>query len=987
MDMRGSKRCCAAALVFAVLLTACGEDRAATPPTAEGPVAPVTAARTDITAPLASETGGQAAAPLPEIAPDFPQQASDVAVDPAVRYGVLGNGMRYALLLNDTPTDSAALRLRVNVGSLDETEEERGLAHFIEHMAFNGTTNIPEDELVAMLERYGLAFGPDTNAYTSFSETVYQLNLPSTDDETMDVALFILREMAGEALFDPAAVERERGVVLAEQRVRNTVGLRYLEARNRFLFPDATLSKRLPIGLVEVLETAPAARMRAFYQRHYIPSETFLVAVGDFDLAALEAKIIQAFGGWPAADTPAPPTNLGAVRRRETEAGFFTDPDIYTIVGIYAVKPPTNPADTIAQRRQAFLRFLGEAIVDRRLQRLSRDPDARFLQGDAGFDTVFDTNTADFASLEMIAKPEDWRDALALGEQELRRALIHGFTQAELAEQLANVRTFLENAADQADTRDSFGLADAITASFARAEVFTHPNEDLAQFEALLPDITPERVHDAFRAGWADVEPLLFVSSNMPLASAETEILKVFRNSQAQAVSPPVDTSAVEFAYTRFGEPGRVERQRRDDSPVIGPVDLVEFENGVRLNIKPTPFEDDVVRVSVRVGGGLLEFPKGLEGLHFLYNNAFTDGGLEAHSVDELQSVLAGRAINLGGASAGSDAFVFRAATTPEDLLLQLQVFAAYLTAPGFRVEGEAQYRQLFNIVYDTFDSQPSSVRQRDVPRLLRSGDPRFGIPAKDALMARSFDELRLVTARAFGEGAVEIAIVGDIEPDAVIDAVADTFGALAPRHATPERFEDARQVRFPDGPRRITLTHAGEPNQAEVNVYWPTVDDSDVGEVRRLNLLQRVFDLKLIERLREQDGETYSASAGSFTSQVSPGYGYLSVSLAVEPERVDVVFAAIDAIAAELTEGGISPDELDRARSPLLEQIEQSLEDNGYWLNLLSRAQTSPRYMAQAQGRGEAYAAITLADLADAAATYLQADSVIRIAIVPEAP
>lgn len=964
-------------LALALTAIGCGERDAPAP---EAPDAPAPTPEAPSVADAASEDAAVAAQEL-VAAGVFPHDASDVSADPLVRYGRLENGLRYAVMANDTPTNTAALRVRIDMGSLNEAEDERGLAHFIEHMAFNGTTNIAEDELVKMLERFGLAFGADTNAYTAFHETVYQLDLPSTDTETVDAALSILSEMVSEALFDPEAVDRERGVVLSEERVRDTFGLRYLRERNRFLFPDSLISERLPIGLVEVIETAPAERMKALYDAYYTPERAFVAAVGDFDVDEMEAKLRDAFGGWTPPAEPGLDPDLGVVRERTTEAGFFTDPDMYTIAGLYFVTPSAPRPDTLDMRRQELLEGVGEGVLARRLQRLSRDPDARFLQAMVASGPVFGTKAADMASLEIVSRPEDWRAALALAEQELRRAVEHGFTAAEVNEQLANLRTRLENAADQADTRETPALADRVTRAFGASDVFSHPDANLAQFEAAAPEVTPEAVLEAFRARWTGPDPLVFLANNAPVPDAEEAILAVLTESQAVAVAPPTDLGGGEFAYTTFGDPGAVAEQ---DVAEPHAITRARFENGVRANVKQTDFEEDVVRVSVRVGGGRLEMPKELPGLSQFFDNAFTLGGLEAHSADDLQSLLAGRTWDLNS-GVGDDAFVFSAATTPDDLLLQLQLFAAYVTAPGYRPEGEAQYRQLFDIVYDTLDAQPASVRRRDVPRLLRSGDPRYGLPAKESLLARSYADLRTVLARALGDGAVEIGVVGDIAPEAALEAVGATFGALPARRADPEPFAAARVVRFPDDRSLITLTHAGEADQAEANVYWPTTDDGDVAIARRLVLLERVMDLKLIARIREQEGATYSPRASGLTSRVNPGFGYFFVSLALTPDDVAPYFAIIDEIAAELAAGDISEDELERARRPLLEQIEESLEDNGYWLRLATTAQTQPRYLERTLTRMEDYAAITREEVAQTAAAYLRPDAALRVAIVHE--
>ncbi|MCY7398331.1 MAG: insulinase family protein, partial [Sphingomonas bacterium] len=248
-----------------------------------------------------------AALTLPATAPALAQPAAtsawglrvtDVVSDPAIRYGRLANGMRYAIRRNTTPKGTASVRLHFPFGSIGETEDERGLAHFIEHMAFNGTTNVPEGDMVKILERQGLAFGPDTNAATGFDSTTYKLDLPVTDKARIDTALFLMREVASEVKFDPAAVQRERGVIEGERRARDSFQLRYVTDLLNFQAPNTLYGKRLPIGTTPVITTAPAARIADLYRRYYRPENATLVIVGDVDPVALEAQVKAKFADW-----------------------------------------------------------------------------------------------------------------------------------------------------------------------------------------------------------------------------------------------------------------------------------------------------------------------------------------------------------------------------------------------------------------------------------------------------------------------------------------------------------------------------------------------------------------------------------------------------------------------------------------------------------------------------------------------------------------
>ncbi|MEL7452263.1 MAG: pitrilysin family protein, partial [Pseudomonadota bacterium] len=404
--------------------------------------------------------------------PVWPHDASDLAPDPAVTYGQLDNGMRYIIMENDTPTETAALRMRIDAGSLSESEDQRGLSHFLEHMAFNGSTNVPEGEMIKILERFGLAFGPDTNAFTSFDQIQYQLDLPSVDDELIETGLFLMRETASNLTLDAEAIDKERGIIASEERLRNSFGLRRFVDLIGFLAPDTTLAKRLPIGDLEVIATAPPERFRDIYEAAYRPESTTLVAVGDFDAADMAGRIDAAFGDWQGVGAPGTPPVIGTVNpSRPLEAAFFHDPDVPTFVTINAVKPAEPKPDTLANRRASLLRTLGNGIVSRRFASLSRAPDAVFLNAGAGQANYFDI--LEIASIDVTTTPENWQAALAIGEQELRRAIDHGFSEAELKEQIANLRTGLKTAAERAATRKSTGLANSLANAINENDVFT----------------------------------------------------------------------------------------------------------------------------------------------------------------------------------------------------------------------------------------------------------------------------------------------------------------------------------------------------------------------------------------------------------------------------------------------------------------------------------------------------------------------------------
>ena len=929
------------------------------------------------TAPAAAPATTKAAAAVPatpELAPAtaaalrerriWAHEASDLKPDPTVTYGQLPNGLRYALMKNFLPSKTAAVRLRFGVGSIMEADDQQGLAHFLEHMVFNGSQNVPEGEMVKLLERYGLAFGPDTNAYTSFLETVYQLDLPDTRDELVDTALMLMRETGDRLLLAPAAIDRERGIILSEKRSRDSPQFRALVARLNFLYPEGRIGKRLPIGTQEVIQGAPRERFLDLYKGWYRPDNALLVVVGDLDPAVIEARIRDKFGDWRRPAAPIGQPELGRVAPPALAAGYFQDPTIPTIISFGPQRPAVLRADTAAERRTALVRDLGFLMLSRRFDTLTRQPGTVLINGGASYDDAFDF--AEGPSVSVVAKAENWQAALAVGEQELRRALQHGFSDAELKEQLSNLQTAYRNAAEGAATRRNRALAGELVSNFDGRAVFTTPADELRLFEAAAAGVTRAEVEAAFRAAWGEDPPRIFMSSSAVLEKPEQQILAAYAASRAVAVAAPAATQDANFAYASPGTAAQV--VARGEAADLGIV-TAKLSNGVLVNAKQTPYQKDRVSVQVRFGDGQRVLPKSQPGLEIWIGNALGNAGLGKHSVDELQRVLAGRNWTLG-VGVDEDAFISGATVPPADLELQLQLITAMLTDPGYRPEAFDQFRELLGVWRKTVDATPQGVLNRDLGRILRSGDPRFGIPTLEELQARQPTEIRAVLDPAMRDGAMEVAIVGDIDPQRAIALAAATVGTLPPRTGTFDRARRAGDIRFPAAPKApIVLRHEGEADKALLSLAWPAQDSFERRRSRVQFLVGEVLQIKMTDVLREQLGATYSPGVAVDASDVHRGYGAIYTTLDVKPDEMDKALAAVKAVAADVRAGRITADEFERARKPVIENLKQRFENNGFWLETASQAQSRPDWLEWTRTLRSDYEAITLDEVRKAAA------------------
>jgi zinc protease len=901
---------------------------------------------------------------------------TDVTPDPSIRYGTLPNGMKYAIKQNATPKGTASVRLRIAFGSIAESDKERGLAHFIEHMAFNGSTHVPEGDMVKMLERQGLEFGPDTNAVTSFDTTTYMLDLPKADAEHIDTAMFLFREVASELKFDPAAVDRERGVILGEKRARDNFQYHQVVDQLGFQIPETPYPHRLPIGVDAVLKTASADTIRNLYRRYYRPENATLVFVGDADPAVVEAKIRKAFADWRGTGSAGASLPRGKVDlARPAAFDTFVDPAVATTVNYTVARRWKDPADTLAERRRKMTDALATAMFNRRLQKLVNAPGSALLGGGMGTDEERDA--ARMTTVALAAKDGAWKEALTAVEQEVRRAVEHGFTAAELKTQLADTGGALRAAAEQQGTRTNQALANNILAVIDRDKFVTTPEFVADNFDTIAKTITPAEVDAAFRELWTGSAPLIHVSSKQDIPTAQ--LAAAFDASRAVAVAAPKDSAAQAFAYDSFGKPGTVVADSR-----VADLGLrtVRFANNVRLNIKKTDFETGRVRFAVRMGDGLLDLPRDKPGLAPMITMMSAAGGLEKHSTDELKEILAGKVVTLGSAVA-EDAFVASGATTPQDLPLQMKVSAAYLLNPGFRPEAASKWANAVPIIEKQFDAQPEAVAGVRLPSLLASGDQRFGIPEADVLSKRDFAEAKMALAPVIASAPIEITIVGDVDEAAAIAAVASTFGALPPRKLSDQVPADVRKVAFRTDRAPIVLTHDGPQDKAIVAGVWPTTDDSNFREVVGVRLLKDVLDLMLTESVREKLGDSYGVSLSDQMSDTFPNFGFLSASAVVAPDKADEVQQAIAEAAAELRAKPITADLLARARNPEVDKADRMLRDNGYWLGSLQKAQSEPDRLDRIRQYKGLLQSVTAADIQKLAQKYLQPGKLQQVRIV----
>jgi len=908
----------------------------------------------------------------------WPQVGSDLAADPAVVFGTLPNGMRYAIRHNGTPKGGVSVRFRIDAGSLMERDDEQGIAHVLEHMAFRGSAHVADGDTVKLLQSLGLTFGADTNAFTAATQTVYSFDMPKSDAASVDTALMLMREIAGNLNIAKEALDTERNVVLAELRLRDVPIAHLRKDDYSYLYGGRAANALTPIGLEKIVVNATPQLVRGFYEAWYRPERATLLIVGDIDPKEIEAKIRAKFSDWKARAPARKVPVYTLPKEHPRPVRVFTETGAQTFIIFNWVTPYDTTPDGISRETRDVLRFVAMGVLNQRLSQLAHAATPQFIAASASHTPT--ANIADVTELVVNYRAGQGPDGLKAVERAWREAVKNGVRQEEVDQVVAQFRTFFENNNAAADTTPTTQVINALLRSVDEKSIFTSPASDLELYNKVVQGLTADRVTAALREIFAG-DPLVFISSSSPLPGGEASV----EASLADADKAPLDATAAASAppwpYTNFGKPGKVASRRTVDD--LG-VTFVRFENGVTLTIKPTQFRAGQILMNVRLCCGRMGLPHDRITPVWALPSTFIQGGLGKYTVDDLQKYMADK---FWGAtlSTGDDEFSLNGQARAADLDAELQVLAAYVTDAAWRPQAFDQARTSYSGTYVEMEASPSNLLSREFYGLTHNGDPRWRAATLPEINGATLPDEEATLASSLARGPLDLTIVGDVTVDQAIQSVAGTFGAL-PRRPEAARPHDGDE-RFPDPtPQPAVLYHHGAANQAVAAIAWPTQGFMpDMKLQRTLRVLAEIFSQRLLDELRTREGITYTPGASSYASVISPDYGFVYALAQVPPDKLPNFYAAVSSVADSLISTKVTQDELDRARGPRIEDIERQRQTNEYWLSLLSGAQQDGRLLDVIRSTVPDLKAVTPEDVQKAAGEWLKSARAYRLVVIPD--
>ena len=914
-------------------------------------------------------------------------EGSDVPRDEEWIFGELPNGLRYAVRKNGVPPDQVSVRVRIDAGSLHEEDSELGYAHLLEHLLFRESRYLGPAEAIPTWQRLGATFGSDTNAETSPTHTVYKLDLPNVNEAKLAESMKLLSGMVRSPVLSDANVKAEVPIVLAEKRERGGPGERAGNASREVLFSGQRLATRTPIGTEETLGAATGDSVSAFYKRWYRPENAVIVAAGDMDPLQLAAEIEKWFGDWqgegpavPAPDFGDPVAPAGADPENPVgEVGVVVEPDLPRSF-TYAVMRPWRPVqDTVAYNEGLLRDALAQALINRRLESRAR-AGGSYLYAQVSQDDV--SRSADMTFVSFAPLTDDWKTALDDIRGVIADALATPPSQEEIDRELAEFEIVFKSQVEQRRVLPGPRLADDIVNAVDIREAVAAPETVLTVFNSMRETITPELVLDHTRALFTgDVIRASYVTPATGEASVEA-IRAALGEDIAADAEARVAAQAISFDdLPAVGEPGEVVAQ----AP-IGVLDIeqVEFANGVKAILWANDAEPGRVAVKVRFGAGY----RAIDPEDAVYANlgyaALIGSGIGELGQEELDVLATGRKFGFDFQT-GDGAFSFYAQTREQDLEEQLYLFAAKLAMPGWDPNPVIRAKAAGKLAYESYGANPNGVLQRDLEYLLSDRDARFRTPTPQMFDAATPEGFRETWEPLLKQGPVEVLVFGEFDKAATVDALRRTFGALAPRDATPADVLE-RPVAFPEAGETVVRHHRGDANQAAAVIAWPSgAGVENLRESRRLEVLVSLFNNRLMEAMREHAGASYSPVVRSeWPSDVNSG-GRIAALAQLRPEDVPVFFAEAERIAQELASAPVSEDEYNRVVEPLRQYVSRASTGNLFWLYQLEGATQDPRRIPMLRFLLADYTQTPPTELQALAQKYFGSRAGWRLAVIPQ--
>ena len=865
----------------------------------------------------------------------------EIPISEDVKIGTLSNGLTYYVRNNAKPEDKLELRLVIKAGSILEDEDQLGLAHFMEHMNFNGTKHFKKNDLVDYLQSIGVSFGADLNAYTSFDETVYMLPIPIDDDDKLDKGFQILEDWAHNATLDAEEIDKERGVVLEEYRLGRGADERMLQNYLPKVLYGSKYASRLPIGKKDILENFDYDAIRRFHSDWYRPDLMAVIAVGDVDTETLEAKIKSHFGTIPAVKNPRERETFYVPNHKETFIAIESDKEasFSRVQVLFKDSANVKPVKTLEQYRETIVKSLFTQMINNRLNELRNSENPPFVYGISYYGNTWAKTKAAYQSVA-ISSETGQLEALKTLLIENERVRRYGFFEGEFNRAKQNILARLEKAYKDKDKTLSQNIVGEYIRHFLSSEPIPGIAWEYNFYKQELPHIALEEVNNLINSYLKDSNRVIVITGPEKegiTKVTEQEVNSLLNMLSSMKIEPYKDEEVAQALMDAAPEKGAVLNEVKD---TILDVTTLTLSNELKVRYKITDFKnDEILFDSFSYGGTSLYTLEDYRASAFA-NGALSQAGVNNFDYIELGKILSGKIVSVRP-SIGTYSESISGSASPKYMEEMFQLIHLYFTALNKDDKAFASFINKQKALYGNLLANPQFYFQNEFSKFLNEGNPRYlGFPTEDDLNNADYDlAYKLYKERFKNAGDFNFYFVGNIEEEQFKE-FCETYLASLPSDGTKENYI-VPEYRPLTG-RHTKIIEKGEDPKSSVRMIYQGATAYDADEALAMKSLGEIVTIKLLEELREAESGVYGVGASGSISKIPYGWYTFRISFPCGPENVDKLVEASLKEVEKIIAHGPTEKDLAKVKENQILKTKQNLEQNNYWLSRLKNSDYS---------------------------------------------
>jgi zinc protease len=867
------------------------------------------------------------------------QQQPPLPIDPKVRYGKLPNGLTYYIRHNAEPKGQAEFFIAQKVGSMLEEEPQRGLAHFLEHMAFNGTTNLPGKTIINYLETIGVKFGANLNAYTSLDETVYNMsNVPVSREGIIDTCLLVLHDWSSGIALETEEIDKERGVIREEWRTGQGASMRMWETLLPEMYPDSRYGHRLPIGLIDVINNFKPDELRAYYKKWYRPDLQAIVIVGDVNVAQIEQKITKLFADIPAPVDPAERVYFTVPDNDEPIISLASDAEATDVTVMLFYKHDGLPEElkpTQVSLVMSYINSLTQLMLNARLNELLLQPEPPFVYAMVYDDEFFVAKTKEALTGYAIVKENGIEDGLGTLVREIERAKRFGFTPSEFERAKSNFLSTVENSYNERGKEKSGSYAREYVRHFEDAEVIPGIEFEYNFYNQIAPVITVEQVNQMMAELVGEKNIVIAITGPKKeglVYPAKEALLDVLAKTRAEDITPYTETVSNEPLVPQLPKAGKVTKETVDKT---FDVTVWTLSNGAKVVVKPTDFKDDpLVFKAMSPGGVSLVDDKDANNIKVM-NAVVSEGGLGAFSKTDLQKVLAGKRASVR-ATIDNTYEAISGNCPPKDLETMLQLVYLNFTAPRMDEVAFQSYISRKKVELENAKADPMTELSDSLVSALYKNHPRALNLTLESLKDISYQRIMDIYKDRFKDaGDFVFTFVGNVDL-ATLKPLVEQYLASLPSAKRKETYRDIH-MDIQKGQVKNYFDKDMKVQKTSVYTFYSGALDYTPENLFKMSILNQVLSIIYTETIREEEGGTYGVGVYGMVSSYPKGNFRLMAYFDTNAEMRDKLVAKVHEELRKIANDGPSEVNLNKVKEYMLKKHTEDLRDNGYWLGVLS--------------------------------------------------